>query len=84
MEPVDFKSMISQIRYVESILGDGIKQITLERENVSLVRKSLVAACDNGPVNCSLIVTSLLSDLVLGSHLFTGIWSSKACFSRLF
>ena len=47
MEPVDFKSMISQIRYVESILGDGIKQITpCERENVSLVRKSLVAACD--------------------------------------
>ena len=47
MEPVDFKSMISQIRYVESILGDGIKQITpCERENASLVRKSLVAACD--------------------------------------
>ena len=47
MEPGDFKSMISQIRYVESILGDGIKQITpCERENVSLVRKSLVAACD--------------------------------------
>ncbi len=47
MEPVDFKAMISQIRYVESILGDGIKQITpCERENVSSVRKSLVAACD--------------------------------------
>ena len=47
MEPSDFKGMISQIRYVESILGDGIKQITpCERENASLVRKSLVAACD--------------------------------------
>ena len=47
MEPSDFKAMITQIRYVESILGDGIKQITpCERENASLVRKSLVAACD--------------------------------------
>ena len=45
MEPDDFAQMVKSIRAVESALGDGIKRPgKSERENISIVRKSLVAS----------------------------------------
>ena len=47
IEPKDFKEMSSQIRKIESALGDGQKQPTQsELKNILVVRKSLVAAID--------------------------------------
>ena len=47
IEPKDFKEMSSQIRKIESALGDGLKQPTQsELKNILVVRKSLVAAVD--------------------------------------
>lgn len=47
LEPHELKQMVKGIRKIESALGNGIKQITeSEKENVSVVRKSIVAAID--------------------------------------
>lgn len=45
MEPDEFAGMVGSIRAVESALGDGIKRPgTSERQNISVVRKSVVAS----------------------------------------
>lgn len=45
MEPEEFAGMVRSIRAVESALGDGIKRPgKSERQNISVVRKSLVAS----------------------------------------
>ena len=47
IEPEDFREMSNQIRKIESALGDGIKKPSQsEINNISVVRKSLVAAVD--------------------------------------
>ena len=45
IEPHEFRAMVRQIREVEKALGNGTKKIgKAERENVTSMRKSLVAA----------------------------------------
>lgn len=47
LEPDELKQLISGIRIVESALGNGIKKpVKAEKPVASLVRRSLVAACD--------------------------------------
>ncbi len=44
MEPAAFAEMVRRIRLVEQALGDGVKApVPCERENMAVVRKSLVA-----------------------------------------
>jgi N,N'-diacetyllegionaminate synthase len=46
LEPDELKAMVSAIRHIESALGDGHKHVSAsERKNVSIARKSIVAAC---------------------------------------
>ena len=46
LEPDQFATMVHGIRTIERALGDGIKRPTpSEKTNLSVVRKSLVAAC---------------------------------------
>ena len=46
LEPDGLATMICQIRNIEKALGDGEKKVTeSEKGNVSIVRKSIVAAC---------------------------------------
>lgn len=46
LEPDELIAMVNAIRTIEKALGDGIKQPTpSERKNISVARKSLVAAC---------------------------------------
>ena len=46
LEPEELKSMVSQIRNIDMALGDGVKRaMPSELENISLVRKSIVANC---------------------------------------
>ena len=46
LEPDQFSSMVRGIRTIEQALGDGIKRPTpSEQANLTVVRKSLVAAC---------------------------------------
>lgn len=46
LEPDELKAMVSAIRHIESALGDGHKHVSVsERKNVSIARKSIVAAC---------------------------------------
>lgn len=45
LEPSDFRSMVSQIRDIEQVLGDGVKRpVPSEWPNRAVARKSLVAA----------------------------------------
>lgn len=45
LEPDDLKKMVEGIRNIEKALGDGIKRVSSsERENLSIVRKSIVAS----------------------------------------
>lgn len=47
LEPEELKQMVQSIRNVEVALGDGIKQPSdAEKKNISIARKSIVAACD--------------------------------------
>ena len=47
LEPDELKSMVDAIRNIEKAMGDGVKRpSTSELKNISIVRKSLVAACD--------------------------------------
>lgn len=47
LEPHELKAMVKAIRNVEVALGDGIKRPSEnEVKNISVARKSLVAACD--------------------------------------
>ncbi|MCR5284621.1 MAG: N-acetylneuraminate synthase [Treponema sp.] len=47
LEPDELKQMVLSIRNVEAALGDGIKQPSgAEKKNISIARKSIVAACD--------------------------------------
>ena len=47
IEPEEFREMSTQIRKIESALGDGLKRPTLsELKNIPIVRKSLFAAVD--------------------------------------
>lgn len=46
LEPDELKNMVSCIRNIEKALGDGKKHVSLsEGKNMSVVRKSIVAAC---------------------------------------
>lgn len=46
LEPAELKAMVSSIRHIEQALGDGIKRVSdSERANISVARKSIVAAC---------------------------------------
>lgn len=46
LEPAELKAMVSSIRHIEQALGDGIKKVSdSERANISVARKSIVAAC---------------------------------------
>lgn len=47
LEPEELKQMVQSIRNVELALGDGIKKPSeAEKKNISIARKSIVAACD--------------------------------------
>jgi N,N'-diacetyllegionaminate synthase len=59
LEPDELNSMISQIRNIEMALGDGVKRaMPSELENISLVRRSIVA-------NCSIRAGEIFSELNL-------------------
>lgn len=46
LEPEELTAMVKSIRNIEKALGDGNKNITeSEKDNLSIVRKSIVAAC---------------------------------------
>jgi N,N'-diacetyllegionaminate synthase len=46
LEPKEFKSMVLAIRNIDRALGDGVKRPSpSEKKNISVVRKSIVAAC---------------------------------------
>lgn len=47
LEPDELKTMVSAIRNIEQAVGDGVKKVTdSERGNISVARKSIVAACE--------------------------------------
>ena len=47
IEPMQFKTMVNQIRAIELALGDGIKRPSLsEKKNMEVVRKSICAAAN--------------------------------------
>lgn len=47
LEPRELAAMISQIRHVEQALGSKVKTVSeSERGNITVARKSVVAACD--------------------------------------
>ena len=47
LEPQELKEMVNGIRKIECALGSGKKQVSLsEYENIEIVRKSIVAACN--------------------------------------
>ena len=47
LEPAELKAMVTSIRHIEAALGDGCKTVTAsERKNMTVARKSIVAACD--------------------------------------
>lgn len=47
LEPDELNAMVSAIRNIEQAMGDGIKKVTdSEKGNMSVARKSIVAACD--------------------------------------
>ena len=47
LEPQELKEMVNGIRKIECALGSGKKQVSLsENENIEIVRKSIVAACN--------------------------------------
>lgn len=47
LEPDELKQMVKSIRNVEVALGDGTKEPSeVEKKNISIARKSIVAACD--------------------------------------
>lgn len=47
LEPKELADMVRAIRNIEKSLGDGIKKVTdLERSNISVARKSIVAKTD--------------------------------------
>ncbi|MDB2615904.1 N-acetylneuraminate synthase [Luminiphilus sp.] len=49
LEPADFKLMVAGIRDIEKALGDGVKRPSRsEQKNISVIRKSLVAATPIG------------------------------------
>jgi len=61
LEPDELKSMVSQIRNIEMALGDGVKRaMPSELENISLVRRSVVA-------NCSIRKEEIFSELNLAA-----------------
>ena len=61
LEPDELKSMVSQIRNIEMALGVGVKRaMPSELENLSLVRRSIVA-------NCSIRKGEIFSELNLAA-----------------
>lgn len=47
LEPDELKAMVSAIRHIEQAIGAGEKTASAsEKKNISIVRKSIVAACD--------------------------------------
>lgn len=47
LEPDELKAMVSAIRHIEQALGSGHKTVSeSERKNITIARKSIVAACD--------------------------------------
>ena len=46
LEPAELNSLVTQIRNIEKVLGDGVKRpMPSELENIDLVRRSIVAKC---------------------------------------
>ncbi len=46
LEPDELKAMVSAIRHIELAMGNGHKKVSeSERKNISIARKSIVAAC---------------------------------------
>lgn len=46
LEPNELKAMVRSIRHIEKAMGDGEKKVTnSEKQNISVARKSIVAAC---------------------------------------
>lgn len=46
LEPHELKAMVNAIRHIEQALGDGVKKVSdSEKANISVARKSIVAAC---------------------------------------
>lgn len=46
LEPDELNSMVTQIRNIEQVLGDGVKRpMPSELDNIDLVRRSIVARC---------------------------------------
>jgi len=80
LEPHELKKMIEAIRNLDLALGDGTKALTdSERENVDVVRKSIVACCaiNKGDIFTVANLTTkrpgtglspLLWDELIGSH----------------
>ena len=47
LEPDELNAMVSAIRHIEQALGSGHKTVSKsERKNITIARKSIVAACD--------------------------------------
>lgn len=46
LEPDELKAMVAAIRHIELAMGNGHKNVSVsERKNISIARKSIVAAC---------------------------------------
>lgn len=47
LEPAELQAMVSAVRNIESVLGDGRKEPSKsEKKNIAIARKSIVAKCD--------------------------------------
>lgn len=81
MEPDEFAGMVGSIRAVESALGDGIKRPgKSERENIPIVRKSLVAsmAISKGEIYSATNITSKRPGTGVSPMLWDSVIGRKA------
>ena len=47
LDPKELKQMVESIRHIEIAMGNGVKEVSpSERKNISIARKSIVAAVD--------------------------------------
>lgn len=47
LEPYELKSMVAAVRNIEQAIGNGGKHVSnSERKNITIARKSIIAACD--------------------------------------
>lgn len=61
MMPADFSQMVSDLRKLESAIGDGVKKITQVEENVKLVARKSLVYCRDLPPNHLLTKNDLLA-----------------------